>query len=139
MRFTRDSFRSGHYVAILSKKFDHFSAYYDGCSGGGCSWLVNRSLKNLCSLVFVDVTIKDQAFRFIGVYVPNISRERDAFLQRIDPFLTTSRRVILAWDCNAVPDSDKDRTETRLGTNNPDVKPFLGFNDRLGLVDKFRN
>lgn len=49
----------------------------------------------------MSVTIKVQAFRFIGVYAPNDSKERSAFLRLIDPFLTTSR-TILSGTWNAV-------------------------------------
>lgn len=68
----------------------------------GCSCLVSHSLKALCALVFADLTdricvveatIKDQAFNFSGVYAPNECREGSGFPRRIDPFLTTSRRV----------------------------------------------
>lgn len=64
-------------------------------------------------LCVVDATIKDQAFCLIGVYASNDSREWAAFLQQIDPFLTTSHQVILAGDWNAVLDLNIDRTRTR--------------------------
>lgn len=35
--------------------------------------------------------------------------------------------------------TDIDRTETRKGMNNPDVKLFRGFIGSLDRVDKFRN
>lgn len=50
----------------------------------------------------------------------------------------TSRRVILVCDWNDVLDPDIDRTWTRSGTNNLDVKLFRDFIDRLDLVDKFQ-
>lgn len=40
---------------------------------------------------------------------------------------------------NAILDRNIDRRWTILGTNNPDLKPFRNFNDRLDLADNFRN
>lgn len=65
-------FHSGDHDDMLTKRFDLFSAFYDGCSRG-VSWLVNCSLEAVCTLVFadlegrlciVDATIKDQAFHW---------------------------------------------------------------------------
>lgn len=85
----------------------------------------------------VDTTIKNQTFCFIGIYASNISREGAALLRRIDSCPMASRRVILAGDLNAPLDLDINQTESRLGTNNSDIKPFRDFMDRLDLVNKF--
>lgn len=131
-------FHSGDHDDILTKGLTSFQRVMMAALVGG-SWLVNRSLNAACTLVFadlegtlyvVDVTIKDQAFRLTGVYTPNDRREWAAFFRRIDPFLKTSCRVILEGDWNAVLDPDIDRTGTRSGTNNLDVKAFRDFIDR---------
>ncbi len=38
----------------------------------------------------VDVTIKDKAFRLIGVYGPNATSELPAFFRRIEPYVSPS-------------------------------------------------
>lgn len=63
----------------------------------------------------------NQAFRFIGIYTPTDYRERSGFLQRVDPFPTTSRRVILLGNWDAFLDPDIDGMGTKLGTNNVDA------------------
>lgn len=139
-------FSSGDHDVILSKMF-YFSAYCDGRSRR-ISWLVSRSLKPLCTLVFADpadmifvgdASIKDKVLRVIWVHAHKDPTEWVAFLWRIDPFLTVSHRVILAGDRNAILDPDLDRTWTRLGTDDQDVKLFRNFTDSLYLFDKFRN
>lgn len=55
------------------------------------------------------------------------------------PFFDGSIRfwlVILVGGWNAVLNPDIYRTGTRLDTNNPDVKPYRNFIDRLDHVDK---
>ena len=105
------------YESVLSKDFLLFSAYFDSHSRG-VSWLISRSLNAACTLVFadpagrlcvVDATIKGEAFRLIGVYGPNLQSERVSFFSRIDPFVTSSRRVVLVGDWNAVLDPNIDR------------------------------
>ena len=65
---------------ILSKDYLSFSACFDGRSRG-VTWLISRRLGATCALVLsdpagrlcvVDVTIKDKAFRLIGVYGPTL-------------------------------------------------------------------
>ena len=136
------------YLNVLTKRYDLFSAYFDSHSRG-VSWLISHSLKATCSLVFadpagricvVDITIKEDTFRLIGVYAPNCQAERISFFQRIDPFVTSSKRVVLAGDWNAVLDPSIDREGNRgPNTNNLDVIPFRDLIDRVDLVDKFRN
>lgn len=72
-------------------------------------------MKAACALVHVDpsgwmldVTIKNEALRLIGVYVPNGHFEWPDF-QWIEPFLTSSRRLLLEGDWNAALDLDIDR------------------------------
>ena len=87
-----------------------FSAYFDGHSRR-VTWLVSRRLIATCALVLSDpagrlcilyVTIKDKAFRLIGVYGPNANSEQPAFFRRIKPYMIPSKRVILGGDWNAV-------------------------------------
>lgn len=65
-------FHSGDLDVILSSRFDLFSVYYDDRSRV-VSWLVSRSLKAVCKLVFtypvgrfcvVDTTIKKSGVSF---------------------------------------------------------------------------
>lgn len=88
-------------------------------------------LNAVCTLVFadlegrlclVDATINDQSFHLIGIYEPNGSRERAAFLRSIDPVLMTFLRVILVGDSNAVLDLGIEPTGTRLDTKKPGCK-----------------
>ena len=139
-------FDSHFHESILSRVYEPFSAYFDG-RARGVSWLINRNLKATCSLVFsdpagrlcvLDATIKDKAFRFIGVYGPNVTSELPEFFQRIEPFMTSSRRLILAGDWNAVLDPMIDRGGARRVTNNLDARHFRKFVERFDLADKFR-
>ena len=75
--------------SILSRDFLLFSAYFDSHSRG-VSWLISRSLNAACTHVYadpagrlcvVDVTIKGEVFRLIGVYGPNLQAERVAFFR----------------------------------------------------------
>ena len=101
---------------ILSRDYLSFSAYFDGRSRG-VTWLISRRLDATRALVLsdpadrlcvLDVTIKDKAFRLIGVYGPNATRELPAFFRRIEPYVTPSKRVILVGDRNAVLDPNLD-------------------------------
>ena len=76
---------------------------FDGRSRG-VTWLISRRLDATCALVLsdpadrlcvVDVTIKDKAFRLIGVYGHNATSELPAFFRRIEPYVIPSKRVIL--------------------------------------------
>ena len=123
-----------------------FSAYFDSRSRG-VTWQVSRRLVATCALVLsdpagrlcvLDVTIKDNAFRLIGVYGPNASSELPAFFWRIEPYVIPSKRVILVGDWNAVLDPNLDRGASSTGTNTLDARYFREFVERFDLVDKFR-
>ena len=60
------------------------------------------------------------------------------FFRRIEPYVTSSRLVVLAGDWNAVLDPNLDRGGTSSGTNSLDAQYFRRFVKRLDLVDKFR-
>lgn len=60
----------------------------------------------------------------------------DLFRQ-IQPFLTISRRVVLAADWNAVLDPDIYRKAERSESNYPDVKRFRVFIDKFNALNKF--
>ena len=139
-------FDSNFHEDILSKDYLSFSAYFDGRSRG-VTWLISRRLDATCALVLsdpagrlcvVDVTIKDKAFRLIGVYGPNACSELPAFFRRIEPYVIPSKRVILVGDWNAVLDPNLDRGAISAGTNTLDARYFREFVQRLDLVDKFR-
>ena len=139
-------FDSNFRESILSRVYEPFSAYFDG-RARGVSWLICRGLSASCSLVFsdpegrlcvLDATIKGRAFRFIGVYGPNANSELPDFFRRIEPFMTSSRRLVLAGDWNAVLDPKIDRGGARRDTNNLDAKLFRNFVERFDLADKFR-
>lgn len=70
----------------------------------------------------LEVTIKNNALRLIGVYA-----ERPDLSRRINRPLTASPRAVLAGDWNTVIDTDEDSIGVRSGTNIPDVKPFRDF------------
>ena len=119
------------------------SAYFDG-SSRGVTWLVSRRLDATCALVLsdpagrlcvLDVTIKDKAFRLIGVLGPNATSELPAFFRRIKPYVIPSKRVILVGDWNAVLDPN---LYSSAGTNTLGARYFRDFVERLDLVDKFR-
>ena len=139
-------FDSNFHEDILSKDYLSFSAYFDGRSRG-VTWLISRRLDATCALVLsdpagrlcvVDVTIKDKAFRLIGVYGPNATSELPAFFRRIEPYVIPSKWVILVGDWNAVLDPNLDRGAISAGTNTLDARYFREFVQRLDLVDKFR-
>lgn len=73
------------------------------------------------------------------IYAPSNHSGRLDLFRRIESFLTTSRRLLLAGDWNALLDIDLDRIGTNSGTNNRDVKAFQEFIDKSDLVDKYRN
>ena len=56
-----------------------------------------------------DITIKDKAFSFIGVYEPNATSEGPDFFRCIELLMTSSRRVVLVEDWNAVLDLNRDQ------------------------------
>ena len=85
----------------------------------------------------LDFTIKDKAFRLIGVYGPNVTSELPAFFRRIEPYFILSKRVILVGDWKAVLDPNLDRGAISAGTNTLDARYFRDFVQRLDLVDKF--
>lgn len=137
------------YQGVLLRDFQLYSAHYD-THARGVTWLVKRTLDASCDpiyadpegrLLVLDVTVKDVAFRFIGVYAPNNHAELVSFFRRIEPFMNSSRRLVLAGDWNAVLDPELDRgVNTRRDTNqNRDAKAFRDFVDKFDLVDKFRN
>ena len=139
-------FDSNFHEGVLSKDYLSFSAYFDGRSRG-VTWLISRRLDASCALVLsdlagrlcvLDVTIKDKAFRLIGVYGPNATSELPAFFRRIEPYVVPSKRVILVGDWNAVLDPNLDRGAISAGTNPLDARYFRDFVQRLDLVDKFR-
>ena len=86
----------------------------------------------------MDVTIKDKAFRLIGVYEPNAMSELPAFFRCIKPFVIPSKRVILVGDWNAILDPNLDRGAISAGTNTLDARYFHEFIEWLDLVNKFR-
>ena len=99
-------FYSKFHEDILSKNYLSFSAYFDGRSRG-VTWLVSRRLVATCALVlsdpvarlcFLDVTIKDKAFRLMGIYGPNATSELPPFFRCIEPYVIPSKRVILVGD-----------------------------------------
>ena len=109
-------FDSNFHEGILLRDYWSFSAYFDGRSRG-VTWLISRRLDATCALVLsdptgrlcvLDVTIKDKAFRRIGIYGPNAASELPAFFRRIEPYVTPSKRVILMGDWNAVLDPNLD-------------------------------
>ena len=139
-------FDSNFYEGILARGYLSFSACFDGRSRG-VTWLVSRSLDASCALVLsdpagrlcvLDVTIKDKAFRLIGVYGPNVTSELPPFFRRIEPYIVPSKRVILVGDWNAVLDPNLDRGATSAGTNSLDARYFSEFVQKFDLVDKFR-
>ena len=139
-------FDSNFHEGILSRDYLSFSANFDGRSRG-VTWLISRHLDASCALVLsdpagrlcvLDVTIKDKAFRLIGVYGPNVTSELPAFFRRIEPYVVPSKRVILVGDWNAVLDPNLDRGAISAGTNTLDARYFRDFVQRLDLVDKFR-
>ena len=139
-------FDSNFHEGVLSRDYLSFSAYFDGRSRG-VTWLISRHLDASCALVLsdpagrlcvLDVTIKDKAFRLIGVYGPNATSEFPAFFRRIEPYVVPSKRVILVGDWNAVLDPNLDRGAVSAGTNTLDARYFRDFVQRLDLVDKFR-
>lgn len=78
----------------------------------------------VCRICLLDVKIKDKFLRFISVYASNDHEKMPDLFRPIDPLLTTSRRVVLAGQCNAVFDPYIDRFDERSGTNYSYVKPF---------------
>ena len=139
-------FDSNFHEGILSRDYLSFSAYFDGRSRG-VTWLISRRLDATCALVLsdlagrlcvLDLTIKDKAFRLIGVYGPNVTSELPAFFRRIEPYVVPSKQVILVGDWNAVLDPNLDRGAISAGTNTLDAWYFRDFVQRLDLVDKFR-
>ena len=84
-------FDSNFHEGILSRNYLSFSAYFDG-RYRGVTWLISRHLDATYALVLsdpadrlciLDVTIKDKAFRLIGVYGPNAACDLPSFFQRI--------------------------------------------------------
>lgn len=84
---------------------------------------MSKSFDAACVLVFVDpagklclmdVTINDNTLRVIGVYAPNDHAERLDLFRRIEPLVTTSRRIVLACDRNVVIDSDIRKYQDRV-------------------------
>ena len=139
-------FDSNFHEGILARDYLSFSACFDSRSRG-VTWLVSRRLDASCALVLsdpagrlcvLDVTIKDKAFRLIGVYGPNTTSELPAFFRRIEPYVVPSKRVILVGDWNAVLDPNLDRGATSAGTNPLDARYFREFVQKFDLVDKFR-
>ena len=123
-----------------------FSAYFDG-RFRGVIWLVSIRLVATCALVLsdpasrlcvLDVTIKDKAFRLIGVYGPNAISEFPAFFRRIEPYVIPSKGVILVGDWNAVFDPNLDRGASSTSSNTLDARYFREFVERFDIVDKFR-
>ena len=113
----------------------------------GVTWLVSRCLVTTCALVLSDpagrlcvqdITIKDKAFRLIGVYGPNAISELPAIFRCIEPFMIPSKWVILVGDWNAVLDPNLDRGAINAGTNTLDASYFCEFVEWLDLVDKFQ-
>ena len=128
-------FDSNFHEGILSKDYLAFLEYFDGRSSG-VTWLVIRRLIATCALVLsdpaerlcvLDVTIKDKAFRLIGVYGPNAGSELPAFFWCIGPYVIPPKRVILKGDWKAVLNPNLDRGATSAGTNTLDVRYFREF------------
>ena len=139
-------FDSNFHEGVLSRDYLSFSAYFDGRSRG-FTWLISRRLDASCALVLsdpagrlcvLDVTIKDKAFRLIGVWGLNATSELPAFFRCIEPYVIPSKRVILVGDWNAVLDPNLDRGAISAATNTLDARYFREFVQRLDLVDKFR-
>ena len=86
----------------------------------------------------LDVTIKDKAFRLIGVYGPNVTSELPAFSRRIEPYVVPSKRVILVGDWNAVLDPNLVPALVAPLSNSLDARYFREFVQKFDLVDKFR-
>lgn len=110
---------------------------------------MGKSVKAVCVLVFadsarryclLDLTIKDKAFRLVGVYAPNKHAERTDLFWRIEPFLMKFRRgrIVLAGYWNDVPDPDIDRIRVRSGINNLDLKALiLSISIRLKIPGRY--
>ena len=97
---------------ILLRDYLSFWAYFDGHSRG-VTWLINRRLISMCTLVLsdpasrlciLDVTTKDKAFRLLWLYGSDAVRELPTLFRRIEPYMTSSRRVILVSHWNVVLD-----------------------------------
>ena len=138
-------FDSNFHESILSRDNLSFSAYFDSRSRG-VTWLISRHLDAMSALVLsdpvgrlcvLDVTIKDKAFRLIGVYGPNATSELPAFFRHIEPYVIPSKWVILVGDWNAVLDPNLDRRAISAGTNTLDARHLREFVQRRDLVDKF--
>ena len=46
-------------------------------------------------LIYLDLDVGDNKFRFINIYLPNNALERKAFLRSLDTHLITSRSIVL--------------------------------------------
>ena len=92
---------------ILSKVYQPFSAYFDGCSRR-ISWLISG-----CVFLF-----------------------HDFFFRRIFPFVKSWKQLVLVGDWNVILDPNIDQGKlNRL--NNLDARYFRDFAVRFDLVDKF--
>lgn len=86
-----------------------------------------------------NLNIKAKSLRLIVVYAPNNYGDRPDLLRQIEPFLTTSRRAVLAGDWNFVLESDLDRIGEKSDNKNTDVKSFRDFIGKFDHVYQYRN
>ena len=89
-----------------------------------CSLVLSDSAGRFRTL---DITKKDKAFQLIGVYEPNATGELLDFFRRIEPYMTSSKRVILMGDWNAVLDPNLDRRGVNRVTKTLDPRGFYEF------------
>ena len=106
---------------LIANDFIVHSSYGDRDSRG-VSLLVKRTLGAAVNIIHsgidgrllvADIAVGDDAFRVVAVYAPNIAAMRRLYLQRLEEFLTDSKRLVLMGDWNAILDPEIDSGTSR--------------------------
>ena len=89
-------------------------------------------------IVTTDVQINGTKFRFICIYAPNNNLERKDFIDSLQNYLNTSRKIIMGGDFNFVESLELDKKGGDPNSGNIGAENIKSLKRDFGLIDPFR-
>ena len=134
---------------VLWNRESGFKGYWSLGTTSSCGFgiLVREGLQlDHCSyrydhagrVALLDFSCHKQDFRIVNLYVPTDGSQRIEFLQSLDCFLVTRRRLILGGDFNCLLDLSKDKCGGNPSLGDTVAQHLKRLINRYSLVDIWR-